>query len=202
MNKKTIYTIGHSNHPAEYFLELLHAHKINCIVDVRSTAASRFNPQYNKKALSDFLKKHGIAYLHLPEEFGARHNHPALVNAEGKVDFEKVRDTKKFRQGMERLCQGINKGFRIALMCAESEPLDCHRFSMISFALDGAGFNVQHILKDKTLESNAELEARLLRQYEKKFKGRDIFSEEAGRERLNIAYRLKNKEIAYTPKTA
>src|ERR1041384_4233381 len=174
-NKQVIYTVGHSTHQPEYFLELLQAHGVNCIIDVRSVAASAYNPQYNKEPLSNFLKNNKITYLHFAEEFGARHTDPDLLDEEGKVDFEKVRKSWNFKNGVEKLWQEIDKGFTIALMCSESEPFDCHRFSMISIALEKDGFEVKHILKDKTLKSNAQLESELLKKYAKKLPKPDIF---------------------------
>jgi uncharacterized protein (DUF488 family) len=199
MDKLVIYTIGHSTHQPEYFLELLKTYKINCLVDVRSVAASAYNPQYNKEPLLNFLKKNGITYMHFAEEFGARHLEPELLDDEGKVDFEKVRMSRNFQNGVERLRQGINKGFTIALMCSESDPFDCHRFSMISVALEKDGFDVLHILKDKAIKTNAQLESQLLKKYDKKIPKPDLFTTITLDEQLKAAYRLRNNEIAFSP---
>jgi len=200
MNKPIIYTVGHSTHPIEYFLELLQEYSVNCIVDVRSVAASGYNPQYNKEPLSNFLKNNQINYLHFAEEFGARHNDPDLLDEEGKVDFEKIRKSWNFKNGVDQLWREAEEGFVIALMCSESEPLDCHRFSMVSRALEKDGFDVKHILKDKTLKSNAELESQLLKKYDKKIPKSDMFQPNVTLDdQLTVAYRLKNKEIAYSP---
>jgi uncharacterized protein (DUF488 family) len=202
MDKPVIYTVGHSTHQIEYFLDLLKAYSINCLIDVRSVAASSYNPQYNKEPLSNFLKNNGITYLHFPEEFGARHTDPDLLDEEGKVDFEKVRKSWLFKNGVERLWLGLDKESIIALMCSEGEPFDCHRFSMISIALEKDGFEVKHILKDKTLKSNAELEQQLLKKYAKKIPKPDIFQPTiSADDQLKVAYRLRNKEIAYSPYT-
>jgi uncharacterized protein (DUF488 family) len=98
MSKPLIYTIGHSTHAIDYFLELLTDYKITCVVDVRSLSASRFNPQYNKNALSTFLRAHGITYLHFGEEFGARQSDPQLLDDKGKVDFEKMRKSPNLKK--------------------------------------------------------------------------------------------------------
>ncbi len=202
MDKPVIYTVGHSTHQIDYFLDLLKAYSINCLIDVRSLAASSYNPQYNKEPLSNFLKNKGITYLHFAEEFGARHTDPDLLDEEGKVDFEKVRKSWLFKNGVERLWLGLDKGFTIALMCSEGEPFDCHRFSMISIALEKDGFEVKHILKDKTLKSNADLEKQLLRKYDKKIPKPDIFQTNiSADDQLKAAYRLRNKEIAFSPYT-
>ena len=90
-NRPIIYTVGHSTHQLDYFLELLKEYGVTCLIDVRSVAASSYNPQYNQEPLKNFLKSNGITYLHFAEEFGARHTDPDLLDDEGKVDFTKVR---------------------------------------------------------------------------------------------------------------
>lgn len=200
MDKPTIYTVGHSTHQIDFFLELIKEYNVNCIIDVRSVAASSYNPQYNQEPFKNFLKIKGINYLHFNEEFGARQTDPDLLDDENKVDFEKVRKSWVFKNGIDRLWQGIEKGFVIALMCSESEPFDCHRFSMISVALVKDGFEVKHILKDKTLKTNAELENQLMKKYDKKLTKPDMFNPNVTLEdQLKEAYRLKNKEIAFSP---
>ena len=199
-NRPIIYTVGHSTHQLDYFLELLKEYGVTCLIDVRSVAASSYNPQYNKEPLTNFLKRNGIQYLHFAEEFGARHNDPDLLDNEGKVDFEKVRKSWAFKNGVERIWQGLDKGFTISLMCSESEPFDCHRFSMVSIALDKDGFDVKHIMKDKILKTNADLENQLLKKYDKKLPKPDMFNPNVTLEdQLKEAYRLKNKEIAFSP---
>jgi len=191
-----IYTIGHSTHAAEYFAELLQAHGVNCVVDVRSIAASRYNPQYNQKRLADFLKLYGITYIHFAEEFGARQT--AALDAGGRVDFEQVRQLPTFKNGMQRLQQGVAKGFVIALMCAEADPLDCHRFAMITPALVEGGFDVRHILKNKSILTNRELEDRLLKKYDKKLPKADAFHADLSREeKLRLAFKLRNDEVGW-----
>ena len=200
MEKPKIYTIGHSSHTIEYFYEMLAEYDINCVVDVRSFAVSSYNPQFNKDALSSFLKSKRINYLHFAKEFGARHASPTLLDEDGKVDFEKVRRTISFKEGKDRLWKGIASGYNIALMCSEGDPLDCHRFSMISVALDQDGFEVNHILKDKTIASNKELEAQLLKKYQKKLPVPNIFEPDIKiNDQINAAYRLKNMDIGFIP---
>jgi len=199
MTPRKIFTIGHSTHEIGYFLDLLKSHGINCVVDVRTLAASRFNPQYNKAKLSESLKDNGITYIHMPEEFGARHADPAL-QTNGRVDFDKVRKSEAFNKGVERLNHGVNKGFTIALMCAEADPLECHRFSLISFALKD-DFEVYHILKDNSVITNLDLEQELLKKYKKKLLTSDLFqSAHTYQERVRAAYKLQNEEIGWTAK--
>lgn len=200
MDKPIIYTVGHSNHSIDFFLDLLNSFSINCLIDVRSLAASSYNPQFNKEPLSNFLKGNKITYLHFAEEFGARHTEPDLLDEDGKVNFDFVRKSWHFKNGVDRLWQGIDKGFTIALMCSEGEPFDCHRFSMVSVALQKDGFDVMHILKDRSIKTNAQLEAELLKKYEKKVPQPDMFQPNISRDdQLKVAYRLRNKEIAFSP---
>jgi len=169
-------------------------------VDVRSLAASSYNPQYNKEPLSNFLKASKITYLHFAEEFGARHTDPDLLDEDGKVNFDLVRKSWHFKRGVDRLWQGIDKSFTIALMCSESDPFECHRFSMVSVALERDGFDVKHILRDKSIKTNTQLESELLKKYEKKVPQPDIFHPNISKEdQLKVAYRLRNKEIAFSP---
>lgn len=131
-----IYTVGHSNHPIDFFIELIQEYKVDCIIDVRSVAASKYNPQFNKEDLKKSLAKVGIKYSHFEEEFGARQKDPDLLDEDGQVDFEKVRKFWLFKNGVEKLWKGVEHGLTMSLMCSEGEPLDCHRFSMIAIQLE------------------------------------------------------------------
>jgi len=196
-SKYTVQTVGHSNHPINFFIELIQHFNIDCIVDVRSIPASSYNPQYNKEPLQNVLKRNNITYLHFGSEFGARHTEKELLDTFGKVDFEKVRNTSMFLHGVERLKKGIEKGFNVALMCSESDPFECHRFSMISYYLARNDFDVKHILKDKSVIANVDLEKKLLKKYEKQIPTTSLFSATTNYEQLNLAYKLRSKEVAY-----
>ncbi len=198
MNKEEVYTVGHSNHEFAYFLELLQYQNIDCLIDVRSTPMSGYSPQYNQQPLKHQLEMHEIRYLHFKEEFGARHEHDHVLNEDGQVNFELVRKTDEFQSGVSRLVQGLEKGYRIALMCSEGNPLDCHRFSMISVYLEELGYAVQHILKDKRMKTHQELEQELLNQYKKKLPVPSLFEPDVNEDdRLKAAYELHNKDIGW-----
>lgn len=196
---KTIFTIGHSNHSIDYFLELLQTHDINCVVDVRSTPASSYSPQFNQLPLSNFLKLNDILYMHFGKEFGARQEAKEVLDNNGKVNFEVFRQTDAFSQGVERIKKGLNKNFKIALMCSEGNPMECHRFSMVAVYLEkNVGLNIQHILKDKTLISNTLLEKELLKKYKKKLPQPSLFQPNVTPEmQLKAAYQLHNEEIGW-----
>ncbi|MBK7937212.1 MAG: DUF488 domain-containing protein [Lewinellaceae bacterium] len=200
--EKLVFTVGHSNHEPEYFVQLLQAHDVNCVVDVRSVAASARNPGFNKKPLEAFLLQHDIRYLHFEQGFGARQENPSLHDESGQVDFEKVQRTAAFLEAVQRLERGLEKGFRIALMCSEANPLDCHRFSMISGYLQQHGFSIWHILKDASLANHPDLESELLEKYRKKLPRPSLFEPDiAESDRLNSAYRLHNRDIGWSQKS-
>ena len=198
MTKPIIYTIGHSTHPIAYFLELLKHYQVNCVVDVRSMPASRFNPQFNKKPLASSLSANGIHYLHFGEAFGARQTDPHLLDDERRVDFEKIRNTEKFKDGISRIWKGTHDGYSIALMCSESDPLNCHRFVMISPALKD--FEVRHILKDNSIVSQENLEEQLLKKFSKALLQITVFESNTGKsQKLAAAYNMMNKLVGYKP---
>ncbi len=156
----TLYTVGHSNHSVEKFIGLLTAHGITAIADVRSKPFSRRHPQFNKERLAAALSRRGIAYVFLGKELGARSEDPACYE-NGKVQYGRLAATPAFKAGIERVLTGAEK-FRVALMCAEKEPLDCHRTLLVSRALEKAGACIAHILADGSVEPQEKTMARLV----------------------------------------
>lgn len=154
-----IFTIGHSNHSIEAFVALLQQHGITALVDVRSDPFSRFNPQFNKKELEQETKICGIKYVFLGRELGARPKDPSCYEG-GQVQYRRLKDTASFKKGIERVIQGA-KQYTIALMCAEKNPLQCHRFLLIACALVKLDIPVTHILATGNLEPHEITMARL-----------------------------------------
>ena len=199
----TLYSIGHSSQTQEEFLALLSLHGVNCIVDVRSVPASKYSPQFNQENLKWFLKGHDVHYLFFGEEFGARRT-DCIDEKVGQVNFEWAVETTNFKQGVVRLMNGLTKGFNIALMCSEADPLECHRFSLVSRYFYDNGLDVQHILKDGNLVSHAKLEKEMIEGYlhSRKYHLSEVdllFGTYTKEEQRIDAYRLKNKEIGYKP---
>ena len=156
----TVYTIGHSKHTLDEFAGLLKQHGVTALADVRSAPFSRFNPQFNKDALARELKTRGIKYVFLGRELGARSDDRSCYE-NGRVQYSRLARTDLFQQGLERVRRGAEE-HRIALMCAEKEPLECHRTLLVARALDEQGAEVMHILADGGLESHREAMERLL----------------------------------------
>ncbi len=195
---QVIYTIGHSHQSIDAFLALLADHSITCLIDVRSTPYSRIAPQFNKPALQKALKQGQLLYAHFDQEFGARQTDGALLDDEGVVDFDKVRATPAFRSGVERLRRALAQGFTVCLMCAEANPFECHRFSMICPELAREGLAVRHILKGSALASQQEIEGWMLQKYHKRLPQSSLFDGVVTAEQqLAFAYRLHNKEVGY-----
>jgi len=190
-----IYTIGHSNHPIERFLGLLQPHAITAVADVRSTPYSRFNPQFRREKLQAALASVGIQYVFLGQELGARSQDPACYDSEGRVSYAKLARTELFRQGIARLRAGM-ADHRISLMCAEREPLDCHRTILVSRELVREGVPVTHILGDGSLESHQHTLQRLAEDL--KLVRDDLFSDSAAL--IEQAYDLQAARIAYVKK--
>lgn len=157
---REILTIGHSNHPIERFLELLRRNGVTAVADVRSSPFSRYNPQFGKEELQQALKEVGIAYIFLGKELGGRSPDKACYE-DGRVQYDRVARTATFREGIERVRKGAGE-YRIALMCAEKEPLECHRTLLVARALDKAGERVGHIHADGHVEPHAQAMQRLL----------------------------------------
>jgi uncharacterized protein (DUF488 family) len=190
-----IHTVGHSNHPIERFLGLLQPHGITAIADVRSTPYSRFNPQFRREKLQAALAGVGIQYVFLGEELGARSQDPACYDADGRVSYERLAKTDLFREGIERLKAGMVE-HRISLMCAEREPLECHRTILVSRALTRDGVAVTHILGDGSLESHEDAMQRLAAGLG--LPDMDLFTNSA--ERVERAYELQGARIGYVKK--
>ena len=154
------------------------------------------------EALKWFLRANDIHYLHFGDEFGARRTD--CLDAEGQVNFEKAVETPSFKRGVERLMNGLQKGFRISLMCSEANPLECHRFSLVSRYFYDNGLDVHHILKDGELALHASLEKEMIDEYLHSKKHRlaeidQLFGSYTKEDQRRDAYRLKNKEIGYKP---
>jgi len=189
-----IYTIGHSTHSKEKLVELLAQHDVTAIADVRSQPYSRMNPQFNRESLRVDLKAAGIAYVFLGRELGARTEDRSCY-IDGKVQYGLLARTPLFEQGLTRIQQGLSE-HRIALMCAEKDPLTCHRTILVCRYLAARGITAQHILEDGRLESHAEAMTRLLAEVgmgeRELFRSRDDLIVEA--------YSRREQQIAYSEK--
>jgi uncharacterized protein (DUF488 family) len=155
-----LFTIGHSDHEAGAFLDLLRRHNIAALADVRSSPYSRRHPQFNREALAAHVGRAGIRYVFLGAELGARRTEPECYE-NGKARYPLIARSASFARGLERVREGAG-AYRIALMCAEKDPLTCHRAILVCRHLRDTLSPIQHIREDGRLESHEELESRLL----------------------------------------
>jgi uncharacterized protein (DUF488 family) len=187
-----ILTIGHSRHPIERFLSLLEGAQVTAVADVRSSPASRFSPQFNKNALAASLAGQGIDYVFLGAALGGRPARPEMYT-DGRADYEKMAASPEFRAGLAQLREMAQR-HRVAAMCSEANPLECHRCLLIGRALAEAGHDVAHILASGEIASQVEIEDRLLKL---EHLADDDLLVRSRAERLAEAHRARNRKAAY-----
>jgi uncharacterized protein (DUF488 family) len=193
------FTIGHSDYGIDYFIQLLKKHNINSLIDIRSMPYSQHSPQFNKELLSADLKANNILYIYMGNQLGGRYTNPDLLFQDGKVDYAKVKQTKNFIDGMDKIIQEIKKGCRIALMCSEKDPFDCHRFVLVACELENKGVTVKHILENGDIVLNSELEKKLLYKYKEDYEQFYLFVQTKTKEQaLEEALRKRNLDIAFS----
>jgi uncharacterized protein (DUF488 family) len=190
-----VFTIGHSNLEIGAFLSLLRRHGVEVVADVRSSPYSQYNPQFNRETLKRALEIGGIRYEFMGDELGARRTErECYVN--GRVDYDRVAETASFKAGIQKVLDAAPVS-RVALMCAEKDPIQCHRTVLIARRLAQLGARVRHILSDGSLEDQSSAEQRLLQAgglpESDLFRSRDDLVAEA--------YSLQARRIAYSEQT-
>jgi uncharacterized protein (DUF488 family) len=188
----TVYTIGHSRHSLGAFIALLQGAGVEAVADVRSAPFSRRFPHFSQGALRRALSGHGIEYVPLGLELGGRGNPHSVRDARGRVSYRSIADSPEFAQGLQRVESG-SACTRVALMCAERDPLQCHRGILVSRVLTARGTQVVHIGADGATETHAEAELRLLRLASTRHP--DLFLSEE--EVLAAAYDAQEARIAH-----
>ena len=185
-----VFTIGHSTLSFDTFVSALRVNEVNAVADVRSAPFSRFNPMFNRDPLKRELKIRGIHYVFLGKELGGRPVDPACYE-NGRANYTRMAQTDLFMAGLDRVIQG-SISHRIALMCAEGDPLHCHRTLLIARALAERNLPVAHIERNGQSTSHADIEVRLIRTVglsDNLLRSRD--------EVLAEAYDLQAKRVAY-----
>lgn len=196
--KETVYTIGYAGFSIENFIEAVQGCGVSVLVDVRSSPFSDHYPAYNRNELELTLQKYHILYRNYAQEFGARQTDRQYYNSQGYLDFEIFAQSEPFLGGVQKLEKGIEQGFCFALMCAEIDPIDCHRAILVARAFVDRGYQVIHLgPKGRTL-NHQELEFQLLDRYYPDRDQYSIFSAAQDETALlKNAYRRRNAEIGY-----
>lgn len=161
-----LFTIGHSNLSIEAFVLLLKQHGITAVADVRSHPFSRYLPHFNQSEIQASLSIAGIQYVFLGKELGARPEDLSCYDTGGKALYDRIAATPLFSAGIKRLLTGA-ANYKISLMCAEKDPITCHRTILVCRKLKDLNLQINHILSDGNLESHQDLEARLLSKFNK-----------------------------------
>ena len=193
----TIYTIGYAGYGIDAFLEELHRHGVSVLLDVRSSPYSGFHQDYNKETLERTLRSRHIYYRNYARSFGARQPERSLY-PRGYLDFELFAASSDFQEGRRKVENSMEQGYCFALMCAEIEPIDCHRAILVARAFAEHGYEVLHLRPGKPPFLHQDLETQLLDLY---FPDRDqivldrLAQDE--KELLKEAYRLRNEKIGY-----
>lgn len=179
---------------------LLNKYGIDYLLDVRSTPYSKYAEQYNKENISRELNSVNIKYSFMGKYFGARPQNIELYNDEGYLDFEKVRESQDFNKGIKNVILGLNQGHRIALMCTEKEPIDCHRAILVARAFEMQMIYAKHILLNGKILTQQQLDEQLLQKYFPDRRQLSLFTYEkqiSEEEYLVEAYKKRNVEIGY-----
>ncbi len=154
-------SLGYGKRSIAQAIALLRQHDIAFLVDLRSAPYSRYHPDFSYETLRRHLAEQGIAYLYMGEELGGRPKDPACYDASGRVDYAACRQRPAFRQGIGRLRTAWKQGRRVALLCSEARPEQCHRTKLVGAALAEEGIDVLHLDEDDTPLTQAEVMARL-----------------------------------------
>lgn len=186
-----VLTIGHSTQSYDQFLRRLRDASVTAIADVRSAPFSRHFPHFNRDVLKEELRMDRIAYAFLGDELGGRPKEKQFF-CDGVADYERMSQSELFLKGIERIVDGA-KNFRIALMCSEHDPLDCHRCLLVGRALKERGLSVSHILGSGRVVSHSIIEEKLL---ELAGHSNDDFFENK-HDRLRKAYRERARKVAF-----
>ena len=202
----SLYTIGYSAFDRDQMISILKELKIDCLIDVRSVPASAHAPEFNKDVFSQVLQQNKLYYRNYLE-FGARQTNTRYFsqskNGDLYLDFDKYILSDQFRAGMTKVKKGIELNYKFVFMCAEKDPINCHRALMVAKAFSKEEYQVEHIIvaKDKNfaLEDHKKLEERLVEVNDEDLNQGDLLSsfEEAKENKIAAAYRAANEKIGY-----
>ena len=195
---KTIYTIGYSGFSLVDFIQELRNHNINVVIDVRSYAYSERYPDYNKTTIEKSLNKAGIYYKNYAKEFGARQDNMAFYSSEGYLDFDIFSKSEQFQNGVTKIVDSTEKGYKIVFMCAEKEPIQCHRTILVARAFDKLGFSVIHLMPKGITKNQRQIDEELLKKYFPNIGQMTLFDDQMSDEEcLDAAYKKQNEQIGY-----
>ncbi len=154
-----IYTLGHSRHGFDAFVALARRHGVGTVVDVRGQPWSRYNPQFNREPFEAALSQAGIGYRWEGERLSGRPQDRRFYGPDGKVDWDALRQWPPLADGLDEI-RALAGRTCLALVCAEEDPLRCHRRGLLTAPLIARGAEIRHIRKTGDVETETAVSAR------------------------------------------
>lgn len=191
--KNEVFTIGHSNHSFEKFMMLITKYGINAIVDVRSYPYSKYNDIFNRERIANLLNSEGIKYFYLGNELGGRPKNKNYYDDNNKFSFDKIKNSVPYKEGIKRLIYLINI-YKVAVVCSEKNPCDCHRFILIGRTLKEMRIRVMHILYDGNVITQESIENDMINNLGTQL---NLFRKNDGNSILEDLYSKKGFEISH-----
>ena len=202
MVKNTVFTVGYSGYhqAVDRFVSDLKMYGINVVADVRTSPYSKFSPEFNREAIQAELKAAGLKYVFMGNELGARpSDRHCYVN--GVVDYDRIVSAGFFLHGLDRVQMGVARGYVITLLCAEKDPIDCHRNVLVAHSLAKRGVDIRHLvqlapMEPAVVEDREDTESRLFEECDQGDSRQDdlFMSRDSLIEKV---YKLRFKKIAY-----
>lgn len=153
MNETTLYSIGHGSKKIEDFIAELKSFEILFLLDIRSKPYSKWNPQFNQNELKFKVEENGIKYVYAGDKLGGLPEDRTCYDYDGKVVYDLIKEKDFFKEGLERLTTANEKHIKLAIMCSESKPEECHRSKLIGQELLKKEISMKHIISDKIIKS-------------------------------------------------
>ena len=198
---RTVYTIGYGMRSQEGFINTLHMAGIDTLIDVRSLPRSRFAPQFDSAVLFEALEQQGIAYYEGGDKLGGRPTDLSLYDSSARVDWDALRESPSYREGIESIKKLASEGHIVAVVSSEGDPLCSHRFATVSRTLSEEGMDVRHILHNGEIVTHTAMAARLVENFECKGVLKSAFTEPYPVQ-LAEAYSILNREHGFKMKSS
>lgn len=154
----TLYSIGHGHKTVDELINELHSFSIQYLIDVRSSPFSKWAPHFNRGVIEQIFKNTGIIYYYMGDSIGGRPLCDDCYDENGFFDYKKMAEAPVFKKGLQRLINANTKGYKVAVMCSESDPSLCHRSKLIGRELlSEHGIDMNHIIAPNKTKSEEEI---------------------------------------------
>lgn len=170
----SLYSIGHGNKSMDELVAELRHYGVMFVADVRSSPYSRWHPEFNRERIEPTLKFHGFTYVYMGDRIGGRPSDPGCYNERGEVDYDKLVAHPDFQAGLARLVTADGKGVKLAVMCSEADPTQCHRSKAIGEALLNLhGIDMNHIYDVGKMRLQSQIQS-IIKPYENNLFGKEV----------------------------